>query len=115
MEGVMVRLITRGNFTQDYAKGLVSAPEDREPAVRRLIEGAGGKLLNFYFTTGDSDFVVVAEANDAESIIAALLATVASGTISNVTTARAWTGAEFKAVAEKASAAARNYRAPGKG
>jgi hypothetical protein len=29
----MVRLITRGRFTQSYIKGLVEAPEDREPAV----------------------------------------------------------------------------------
>ena len=27
----MIRLVTRGRFTRDYAKGLVSAPEDREP------------------------------------------------------------------------------------
>jgi uncharacterized protein with GYD domain len=111
----MIRLVTRGCFTQNYAKGLVGAPEDREPAVRKLIEGAGGKLLNFYFTTGDTDFMVISEANEAESIIAAMLAAVASGTISDVKTARAWTGAEFKAVAEKASKAASHYRAPGKG
>jgi uncharacterized protein with GYD domain len=111
----MIRLVTRGRFTQDYAKGLVAAPEDREPAVRKLVEGAGGKLVSFYFTTGDTDFMVVSEADDAESIIAALLATVASGTIANVSTARAWTGAEFKAVAEKAAEAARLYRPPGKG
>ena len=110
----MIRLVTRGCFTSNYAKGLVSAPEDREPAVRKLIEGAGGKLLNFYFTTGDSDFMVISEANEAESIIAALLAAVASGSIADVKTARAWTGAEFKAIAEKASKAAANYRAPGK-
>ena len=111
----MIRLVTRGCFTHNYAKGLVSAPEDREPAVRKLIEGAGGKLLNFYFTTGDTDFMVVSEANEAESIIAAMLAAVASGSISDVKTARAWTGAEFKAIAEKASKAAREYRAPGTG
>ena len=110
----MIRLVTRGCFTHSYAKGLVSQPEDREPAVRKLIEGAGGKLLHFYFTTGDTDFMVVSEANDSESIIAALLAAVASGTISDVKTARAWTGAEFKAIAEKASKAASHYRAPGK-
>ena len=110
----MIRLVTRGCFTRNYAKGLVEAPEDREPAVRKLIEGAGGKLLNFYFTTGDTDFLAIAEANEAESIIAALLASVASGTVSDVKTARAWTGAEFKAVAEKASKAAGHYRAPGK-
>ena len=110
----MIRLVTRGRFTQNYAKALVAAPEDREPAVRKLMEGAGGRLLSFYFTTGDTDFMVISEANDAESIIAALLAAEASGTISNVTTARAWTGAEFKAVAEKASKVASFYRAPGK-
>jgi uncharacterized protein with GYD domain len=114
MEGVMIRLVSRGCFTQNYAKGLVSAPEDREPAVRKLIEGAGGKLVSFYFTTGDSDFMVISEANDAESIIGALLAAVSAGTISDVKTARAWTGAEFKVVAEKASKAASHYRVPGK-
>ena len=115
MEGVMIRLVTRGCFTENYAKALVSAPEDREPAVRKLIEGAGGKLVSFYFTTGDTDFMVISEADEGESIIAAMLAAVSAGTISNVKTARAWTGAEFKAVAEKASKAASHYRAPGKG
>jgi uncharacterized protein with GYD domain len=110
----MIRLVTRGCFTRNYVKGLVEAPEDREPAVRKLIEGAGGKLLNFYFTTGDTDFMAVSEANEGESIIAALLAAVAAGAISDVKTARAWTGAEFKAIAEKASKAASHYRAPGK-
>ena len=81
----MIRLVTRGRFTQDYAKALVAAPEDREPAVRKLIEGAGGKLLSFYFTTGDTDFMVISEANESESIIAAMLAAEASGTISNLT------------------------------
>ena len=110
----MVRLVTRGRFTQAYAKGLVAAPEDREPVVRKLIEGAGGSVVSFYFTTGDTDFMLVSEANEAESIIAALLATAASGAISDVSTARAWTGAEFKAIAEKASKAASLYRPPGK-
>src|SRR5215510_3222311 len=97
----MIRLVTRGRLSQNYAKAFLAAPEDREPAVRKLIEAAGGKIINFYFTTGDSDFLLVSEANDAESIIASLLAASAAGTISDVTTARAWTGAEFKAVAER--------------
>jgi uncharacterized protein with GYD domain len=110
----MIRLVTRGRLTQNYAKGLLAAPEDREPVVRKLIEAAGGKFINFYFTTGDSDFLLISEANDAESIIAALMAAAAAGTISDVTTARAWTGAEFKAIADKASKAASAYRGPGK-
>ena len=65
----MIRLVSRGCFTHNFAKGLVSAPEDREPAVRKLIEGAGGRLVNCYFTTGDTDFIIISEANEAESII----------------------------------------------
>ena len=110
----MVRLVTRGRFTRDYAKGLVSAPEDREPIVRKLVEGAGGKLVNFYYTTGDADFLLIIETNEAESAIAAFLATAAADAISDVTTSRAWTGAEFKAVAEKASKVASLYSLPGK-
>jgi uncharacterized protein with GYD domain len=93
---------------------LVAAPEDREPAIRKLIEGAGGKLVSLYFTTGDADFLLVAETDEAESLIAALLATAAAGMISDVTTSRAWTAAEFKAVADKASKVASLYRPPGK-
>jgi len=70
----MIRLITRGRFTHDYAKRLLSAPEDREPAVRKLIEAAGGKVISFYFTTGGSDFLLVTEADEAESIISGLQA-----------------------------------------
>jgi uncharacterized protein with GYD domain len=110
----MIRLVTRGRLTPNYAKGLLAAPEDREPAVRKLIEAVGGKVLNFYFTTGDSDFLLISECNDAENIIASLLAAAAAGTISDVTTARAWTGAEFKAIADKGSKAAKAYRVPGK-
>jgi hypothetical protein len=66
------------------------------------------------FTTGDSDFLLISETNDAENIIAALMAAAAAGTVSDVTTARAWTGGEFKAIADKASKAQKAYRVPGK-
>src|SRR5262249_768144 len=72
----MPRLISRGRFTQEYAKRLVGAPEDREPAVRKLVEASGGKLLNLYFTTGDADFVIIAE-GETEAIIATLMAAAA--------------------------------------
>jgi uncharacterized protein with GYD domain len=78
------------------------------------MEAAGVKLINFYFTTGDSDFLSIVETEDAESAIASLLTAVAAGGITGTSTARAWTGKEFKAVAEKGSKAAKAYRAPGK-
>jgi uncharacterized protein with GYD domain len=113
-EASMTRLITRGRITQEYVKGLVSAPEDREPAVRKLVEAVGGKVLSFYFTTGESDFLLVSEADEGEAVIAGLMAAAAAGTISDMSTARAWTGKEFKAIAERASKATKAYRVPGK-
>jgi uncharacterized protein with GYD domain len=110
----MIRLVTRGRFTHDYVKALLGTPEDREPAVRKLIDGAGGRVISFYMTTGDTDFLLISEANETEAVIAALMAASASGTISHVSTVRAWTGAEFKGVAERASKAAGAYRPPGK-
>src|SRR5262245_14250417 len=110
----MARLVTRGRLSQTYAKGFLAAPKDREPGVRKLIEAGGGNLIDFYCPSGDSDFLLIAEANDAENIIAALMAAAAAGSISDVTTARAWTGAEFKAIGDKASKAAKAYQVPGK-
>jgi uncharacterized protein with GYD domain len=109
----MIRLVTRGRFTQDYVRGLLDAPEDREPAARRLIERAGGRVISFYFTTGETDFLLISEANEAEAVIAALMVASAAGAISHVSTARAWTGAEFKAVAERAAREAKAYQPPG--
>jgi uncharacterized protein with GYD domain len=110
----MIRLVTRGRFSHDFVKAIIDAPEDREPAVRKLIEGAGGKVISYYVTTGETDFLLISEANEAEAIIAALMAASAAGTISHVSTVRAWSAAEFKGIAERAGKAAESYRPPGK-
>jgi hypothetical protein len=62
-------------------------------------------------TTGETDFLLFSEADEAEAVIAALMASTAAGVISNVSTA---TGAEFKAIADRAAKAAKTYRSPGK-
>ena len=79
-----------------------------------MVEATGGKLVSFYFTTGDADFMLISEADNAEAVIAGLMGAAAAGTICDLNTSRAWTGSEFKAIAEKAAVAAKAYRAPGK-
>ena len=79
-----------------------------------MIEEAGGKLISFYHTTGESDFLLITEAGDTEAIMAALIAKAAAGVISDVTTATAWTGAEYRAVLNKAAKVANAYQPPGK-
>src|SRR6516164_3386165 len=85
----MTRLVTRGRFTHAYVKGLLDAPEDREAAVRKVVEAAGGKVISFYVTTGESDFLLISEADESEAIIASLMTAAAAGTISDVSTGRA--------------------------
>jgi len=109
----MIRLITRGRFTQKLVQGNIDAPEDREPALRKLIEAAGAKMIAYYITTGDHDFMLISEAHDAESVMAAIMVTAGAGMITEMNTIRAWTAGEFKAVAEKASKLSGAYRAPG--
>jgi len=110
----MIRLVTRGRFTRDFIKALTGAPEDREPVVRKLIESVGGKVISYYVTTGETDFLLISEANEGEAVIAALMAASGAGSISHVSTVRAWTAAEFKGIAERAGRAAKAYRPPGK-
>jgi uncharacterized protein with GYD domain len=90
----MIRLVTRGRFTRDFIKALTGAPEDREPVVRKLIESVGGKVISYYVTTGETDFLLISEANEGEAVIAALMAASGAGSISHVSTVRAWQSGE---------------------
>jgi uncharacterized protein with GYD domain len=111
----MPTFITTGKFSAEGARGLLAKPEDRAIALRKLIEAGGGKLLHYYFTTGETDFLIIAEAPDGSDAVASSMAAAASGTASNIQTVRAWTSAEFVTVAEKAGRLAGAYTAPGKG
>ena len=110
----MPRLITTGCFTHDYVKATLAAPEDREPAIRSLVEAAGGKFISLYFTTGATDFLLITE-GEGEDHIAGVLVAAGAGMITGTSTARAWTSTEFKGIAEKASSIASSYRGPGQG
>ena len=61
----MAIFVTQGRFTREYLKGGLAKPEDRQAAISRLCEQAGGKLLNLYFTMGHYDFILISEMPDA--------------------------------------------------
>ncbi len=109
----MATFITTGNYTAESVRGMVSSPDDRMESVEQLVEASGGKLIHFFMTTGETDFLLITEADDGAVPVAAAMAASAAGSISNVVTKRAWTSAEFKSIAEKAGAVAASYSAPG--
>src|SRR5262245_24023794 len=61
-EEAMSLYITRGNYSAAALSAMMAKPEDRAEAVAGLLTAAGGKLHAFYFTFGESDFLLIAEA-----------------------------------------------------
>ncbi|MDW4548334.1 GYD domain-containing protein [Defluviimonas sp. D31] len=108
----MPTFILTGNYESSAIRGMIASPSDREAAARALIEAAGGKLLHFYLTSGDRDFMVISEAPSMQDLLPSLMAVGASGQISHMRTVQAFTAAEFKAAQEKAKAIAAAYKPP---
>ena len=102
--------VTRGRYSAEAIRNLVANPEDRLPAVRNLVEAAGGKLLSFYVTLGHYDFLIITEAPSAKEASAAILAAAASGSITDNETTEAFTTAEAKQVFAGAGKVAESYK-----
>jgi uncharacterized protein with GYD domain len=105
--------ITQGRFTQDAVKGMMTKPEDRSEAVKQLIEASGGKLLGYYMTLGEYDFLVVSEGPIEGSATASIVAT-ATGGATHLKTTLAMMSGEMKQSFAKASEIAAKFRPAGR-
>ena len=106
--------ITQGNYTEQALKGMIDNPEDRASAVAGLIESVGAKLLQFYVTTGEYDFLIIAEGDNLTDLVAALMIAGSTG-VTNLKTIQALTTQEAKAAMEKANSARAGFRPAGAG
>jgi len=71
--------ITQGRYTREAVKGMIVKPEDRADAVGRALAKAGGRLIGYYVTFGDYDFLTIAEAPSEIQMAAVLLAAAGGG------------------------------------
>ena len=110
----MAIYVTQGKYTSDAIRGLVAKPEDRTEEVRKLIAAGGGKLLSFYYTLGEYDFMIVAEAPSEQALLTALLAAAGSGTVTDMRTTTAISGSDMVQALTKAGAVAKKFRPAGK-
>ena len=53
----MPTYITQGRYSREAIQGMIKSPEDRSKAVAKLIKAAGGKLVSYYVTFGEYDFL----------------------------------------------------------
>ncbi|MEX0349612.1 MAG: GYD domain-containing protein [Paracoccaceae bacterium] len=109
----MATYIVTGNYTVQAIQGMMANPSDRAAAVKPLVEAVGGKLISYYATTGDTDFLMICEAADGEDIVPALMVAGASGTVSNIKTVRGYSSEEFMAAQKKAGGLAASFKPAG--
>ncbi len=105
--------ITQGRYTRDAIKGMLIKPEDRAEAVSRLLGKVGGKLIGYYLTFGDYDFMLIADAPDNTQMAAALLAAGSGAGVTDLKTTVAMTSIEAKGAFAAASDVAPGFRSPG--
>jgi uncharacterized protein with GYD domain len=109
----MPLFITTGNYTEKAMKGMIANPEDRAGPLGKMLEAAACKLHAYYVTSGDSDFLVVAEGPDMETMAAVLMTAGATGGVSNLSTRMAMTSADAVASMKRAARLAEGFRPAG--
>ena len=88
--------ITQGRYTREAIKGMIVKPEDRYEALVAACRRAGGRVMSYYMTFGEYDFLTVIEAPGETQMAAVLLAAAASGGVSDLRTTLAMTSIEAK-------------------
>ncbi len=90
----MPNYVLLGQFTRKGLERIDESPERLEAAKKEL-EALGGKLKQFYLTTGQYDLVVVIEAPDDEAAAKFSIATGARGNV-RIETLRAFDEDEYR-------------------
>ena len=105
--------ITQGNYTEQAIKGMVDNPQDRMNAVAGLMESVGAKLLHYYVTTGEYDFLVVSEGNNITDLFAGMMIAGSTGGVKNLNTIQGVTTQEAMKSMEKAKSARASFKPAG--
>ncbi len=106
--------ITQGRYTADAVRGMIARPEDRAEAVSALFAKSGGRLIAYYMTFGEYDFLVISE-GPMEGVASAVIAAAASGGVTDMKTTLAMPSADMKGAFQAAGSVAAAFRAAGKG
>jgi len=103
------KFLIKASYTSEGARGLLKeGGSARRDAVKKIVEGLGGKVEAFYYAYGDVDLYIITDLPDATAGLALTLAVNASGAV-RLTTVPLISPEEIDA-ATKTSV---NYRGPG--
>ena len=109
----MAIYITQGNYSEKAIKGMVDNPQDRMGAVAGLMESVGAKLLNYYVTTGEYDFLIVSEGDNLTDLFAGMMIAGSTGGVKNLKTIQGMTTQQAMKSMEKAKNARASFKPAG--
>ena len=109
----MSTYIVQGRWTLDAIRRMLAHPEDRAEALKKAYDAAGAKLISYYVTFGEYDFIIVAESSDEKAVLSGLIVGAAGGAVTNLKTTLAFTSAEAKQAFEAAKGLVSAYKPPG--
>jgi uncharacterized protein with GYD domain len=98
------------SFTPEAWAKMIREPQNRESAIRPMIEKLGGRLIGYWFAFGESDAVVITQMPDSVSAAAAALAATSGGAVKALKTTVLMSVDESMEAMRKAGSA--GYRAP---
>jgi uncharacterized protein with GYD domain len=76
----------QGRYTSAAIAAMTNKPEDRTDAVKSVTERLGGKLLGFWMSFGEYDYVGICELPDSMAAATFALATSAGGALQDTKT-----------------------------
>src|SRR5258708_18638609 len=103
----MAICISGGRFTSKAIKGMPAKLDNREEAVANLFKSVGGKLIGWYLTFGQHDWLAIGEFPNEKAAASAILAAAAGGSLSDIETTVAMTAKEAHATFVSAAKAAK--------
>jgi uncharacterized protein with GYD domain len=107
----MPLFMCRFGYEPEVWAGLMRSPENREDAVRKMIEPAGCKLHNIWYSFGDEDGFALIEAPDNTTAAGVAIAITSSGGFRKFETSVLMTQQELLKALDKAGDV--EYAAPG--
>ena len=105
--------VITGNYTNAAMKAMLANPSDREAGIRPVMEAAGARLLSYYATTGETDFLIIVEAEGIADVIASTMVASATGTVANMKTVQAYTSSQFVDLQKRAGEISPGFRPAG--
>lgn len=111
----MALFMLMGKYSPEALRGIVEGGSDREAAVRKAVEAAGGKLIGFYGMFGqDYHFATIMEAPGNAEYIGGIAPAILSGTLAAWKTIPLYTAQDMMKASKVAKKVAAAYKPPGK-